>query len=261
MEEQLAWAMRQPSEEASFLTRESDTAAYGGKARYAWALSRRAVAAAQREGQKENVGIDLAYAALREAELGKTKHVVEPVKSALSLAGSKNVKILGALAFARAGESAQAEKLAEELSKPRPSDTVLNKYWLPIVRGAVELSRNREAKAIEALEIAAPYELGAPDPVGPGTLYPAYLRGIAYLRLKQPDRAAAEFPKLIDYRGCVQNFVLGARTHLQLGRAHALQGDTAKANAAYEDFLTLWKDADPDILILKEAKAEYAKLK
>jgi serine/threonine protein kinase len=261
MEKELVWANGKPAVEAPFLNTESDTSAYDGRAKEAWALSLRAVAAAQRENEKEIAGIDLAYAALREAELGNATRAVESARAALSLAGSKDVKTLAALIFARGGERKGAERLAEELSKLRPSDTVLNKYWLPVVRGAVELGRNRDAKAIEVLEIAAPYELGAPDPVGPGTLYPAYLRGLAYLRLKQPDKAAAEFQKLADHRGCVQNFVLGALVHLQQGRAYALAGDQTKAHAAYQDFFSLWKHADPDIPIFMAAKSEYAKLK
>jgi len=261
MESELAWANGKPSMEALFLNVESDTAAYEGRAKEAWALSQRAVAAAQRENEKEIAGIDLAYAALREAEFGNMNRAAESARAALSLTGSKDVKILTALTLARAGESKGAEKLTGELSKLRPSDTILNKYWLPIVRGALELSGTREAAAIEALGIAEPFELGAPPPVGPGTLYPAYLRGVAYLRLKHTDKATAEFQKLVDHRGCVQNYVLGALVHLQLGRAYALQGDTAKAKAAYQDFLTLWKDADPEIPVLIAAKAEYAKLK
>jgi serine/threonine protein kinase/tetratricopeptide (TPR) repeat protein len=260
METELGWANGKPSMEPLFLNLESDTAAYEGRAKEAWALSQRAVAAAQRENEKEIAGIDRAYAGLREAEFGNMARAAESARAALSLAGSKDVKILAALTFAQAGESKRAEKLAGELDKLRPSDTILNKYWLPIVRGAVDLSGTREAAAIEVLEIAAPFELGAPTPIGPATLYPAYLRGVAYLRLKQPGKAAAEFRKLMDHRGCVQNYVLGALVHLQLGRAYGMLRDTAKAKAAYQDFLTLWKDADPDIPILIAAKAEYAKL-
>ena len=260
MKAELAWAQTQPAAEATFISMESDTAAYEGRAKDAWALSQRAVAAAQRENEKEIAGIDLAYAGLREAEFGNTSHATQAAREALSQAGTKDVKMLAALTFARAGEGKNAERLADELSQMRPSDTVLNKYWRPITRGAAELSSGREAKAIEALEVAAPYELGAPSPVGPGTLYPAYLRGLAYLRLKQPDKAVTEFQKLVDHRGCVQNYVLGALVHLELGRAYTMLGDREKARVAYQDFLTLWKEADPEISILKEAKAEYAKL-
>lgn len=260
MKKELVWANGKPSVEADFLNLESDTSAYEGRAKEAWALSQRAVAAAQRENEKEIAGIDLAYAALREAEFGNVTHAVESAKAALFLIGSKDVKTLAALTLARAGESKGAERVAEELSRLRPSDTVLSKYWLPVVRGAAELNNNREAEAIEVLEVAAPYELGAPDPVGPGTLYPAYLRGLAYLRLRQPNRAATEFQKLADHRGCVQNYVLGALAHLQLGRAYAMQGDVGRARAAYQEFFALWRAADPEIPVLKRAKADYEKL-
>jgi hypothetical protein len=260
MNAELSWAKGEPAAEALFLNLESDTAAYRGRAKEAWASSQRAVAAARRENDQEIAGIDLAYAALREAEFGNAARAVESARAALLLANTRDVRILAALTFARARESKSAEKLSDELRKMRPSDTVLNKYWLPIVQGAVELSRNREGKAIEVLEIAAPFELGAPGPVGPGTLYPAYLRGLAFLQLNQPGKAAIEFQKLVDHRGCVQNYILGALVELQMGRPLAAGGETAKARTAYQDFFTLWKDADPDILIYKQAKAEYAKL-
>jgi eukaryotic-like serine/threonine-protein kinase len=140
---------------------------------------------------------------------------------------------------------------------------VINTYWLPTIHASIELNRNNAAKAIELLQAAAPYELGQPSPefeVG-GSLYPAYVRGQAYLALRRGTEAAAEFQKLLDYRGLVANCPLGALAHLGLARAYAQQDDSAKARVAYNDFLTLWKDADPGIPILKQAKAEYAKLR
>ena len=131
-------------------------------------------------------------------------------------------------------------------------------YWLPTVKAAIELGAGNAAQSLELLQAVAPYELGGPPPLG--NLYPAYLRGQAYLAAHQGKEAAAEFQKLLDHRGTVVNFPLGALAHLQLGRAYAMSGGTAKAKTAYQDFFTLWKDADPDIPILKEAKAEYAKL-
>jgi hypothetical protein len=139
-------------------------------------------------------------------------------------------------------------------------NTVLKLYWLPTLKAAIELHGGNSAQALLFLEAAAPYELGEPPPLQEGTLYPAYLRGEAYLAAHNGTAAAAEFQKFIDHRGIIINFPLGALAHLGIARAYALSGDTAKAKAAYLDFLTLWKDADPDIPILKEAKAEYAKL-
>jgi predicted Zn-dependent protease len=151
--------------------------------------------------------------------------------------------------------------MADELEKQNPVNTVIVGYWLPTIRAAIEINRNNPAKAIELLQAATSYELGiSPTQAEFGAfLYPAYVRGQAYLLLRQGSEAAAEFQKFLD-RGLVANCPLGALAYLGLARAYALQGEIAKAKAAYKNFLTLWKDADPDIPILKEAKAEYAKL-
>ena len=150
--------------------------------------------------------------------------------------------------------------MADQLEKENPENTFLKFYWLPAIRTAMEIHRNNAGKAIEILEPVMPYELGEPSIFLLGTLYPAYLRGEAYLQLRKAKEAETEFRKLIDHRGIVLNFPLGALAHLGLARAYTLSGDTAKARIAYQDFLTLWKDADPDIPIFKQAKAEYAKL-
>src|SRR5262249_55130617 len=136
--------------------------------------------------------------------------------------------------------------------------TVLKVYWLPTAKAAIELSGGNVTQSLELLQAVAPYELGGPPPLG--NLYPVYLRGQAFLIAHQGKEAVAEFQKLLDHRGIVVNFPAGALAHVQLGRAYAMAGDTSKAKAAYQDFLTLWKDANPDIPILKEAKAESAKL-
>jgi hypothetical protein len=137
---------------------------------------------------------------------------------------------------------------------------VLKVYWLPTIKAAIELNTNNAAQSLVFLEAAAPYELGTPPQFQLGTLYPAYIRGQAYLLAHNGIAAAAEFQKLLDHRGIILNVVTGALAHLQLGRAYTMAGDTAKAKTAYQSFLKQWKDADPDIPILKEAKAEYAKL-
>jgi tetratricopeptide (TPR) repeat protein len=164
------------------------------------------------------------------------------------------------LALALVGDTTRAEKLADEFNQSFPLDTRVQRYWLPTIRAVLALEGQKANKALDALQVATPYELG---PLGglTGCLCPAYARGQAYLMLHNGSAAAAEFQKIIDHRGIVTNFPLGALAHLGLARAHALQGDTAKARSAYQDFLTLWKDADPDIPILKQAKAEYAELK
>jgi predicted Zn-dependent protease len=163
------------------------------------------------------------------------------------------------LALARAGDSTGAEKLAAELDRTFPQDTLVHRYWLPTIRAAVALERKDPNRAIELLTEASPIELGTPNKFV--VLVPVYVRGEAYLALHDGNRAAAEFQKFIDHRGLVVNLPWGSVARLGLARAYAMQGDTVKARAAYQNFLTLWKDADPDIPILIEAKAEYAKIR
>ena len=260
MEADVAWASGKTGSDAAFLNMQSDTQAYAGHRREAWAFSERAVAAARREKENEVAASYLANAALREAEFGNFARAVETARSALSLAPSRDVKTLVALALARAGSADGAATLAHELAQGNPSHTILNNYWLPTILAAIELDRNHPTQAIETLRVAEPYDLGSPPQIGPATLYPAYVRGLAYLRLHQAAGAAREFQKLLDHRGCVLNFPLGSLAHLELARVHVLSGDTNAARSAYQDFFTLWKDADPDIPILKQARAEYAKL-
>ena len=199
-------------------------------------------------------------AALREAEFGNAAPAKQGVAAALALAPGRDVKVLAALTLARVGDAARAKAMVQALEKSDPLNTVLKLYWLPTLKAAIELNGGNSAQALIFLEAAAPYELGVPPPTLEGTLYPAYLRGQTYLLARQGQAAATEFEKFLDHRGIVLNFPLAALAHLQLGRAYAMNSDTAKAKSAYQDFLTLWKDADPDIPILKEAKAEYAKL-
>jgi eukaryotic-like serine/threonine-protein kinase len=161
------------------------------------------------------------------------------------------------LSLALAGDAATARKLSDDLNERFPENTIVQFNYLPTLHAQLALKRNDGAKAIQALQGAMPYELGVG---GRFPLCPAYVRGLAYLAVLHGSEAAIEFQKILDHRGIVVNEPIGALAHLQIARAYALQGDTAKARAAYQDFLTLWKDADPDIPILKQAKAEYAKL-
>ena len=163
----------------------------------------------------------------------------------------------------RAGQTREAEAAAEKLVAGNPDDTRLKFYWLPTIHAAISLNRLQPTRSIELLQVAIPYEMSSdPDPEvwGGSSLYPAYLRGEAYLRLGRGREAETEFQKFLEHRGIVVNSPTGALAHLQLGRAYAISGDAAKAKAAYQEFLNLWKNADPDIPILKQAKAEYAKL-
>jgi len=166
------------------------------------------------------------------------------------------------MALARIGDFSRANALADELQKTHPQDTLLQFYSLPSIRAAAELSRGDATKAEDFTENARPYELGSPTtpPTDLRSLYPIYVRGQAYLAMHRGNAAAVEFQRILDHRGLNGNSPLGALAHLQIGRAYALSGNPEKARAAYQEFLTLWKDADPDIPIYKQAKAEYAKL-
>ncbi|MGA7221584.1 MAG: tetratricopeptide repeat protein, partial [Candidatus Acidiferrales bacterium] len=175
---------------------------------------------------------------------------------ALALSHGRDVQYEAALALAFAGDAVHAQTLADDLDKRFPEATILQFNYLPTIHAQLALSRNDSSKAVDALQAAMPFELGVA-----GGLYPIYVRGEAYLAARQGSEAAAEFQKIVDHRGIVVSEPIGALAHLQIGRAYVMQGDTAKAKPAYQDFLTLWKDADPDIPILIAAKSEYAKLK
>ena len=255
MEEELAWAAGKPGDEDLLLSLQSDTEAFYGRMSKAREFSRRAVDSAVRADSKETAAMWLVNAALREAELGNTVAARQGVAAALTLSPGRDVKMQAALTLARIGDTTRANALVEELQKDYPTHTLLKVYWLPSIKAAIELSRGDASKAIELLEPAAPYELA-----GGLTMYPAYLRGQAYLLAHNGTAAAEEFQKLADHKSIVENFVIGSITYLQLGRAWTLAGDTAKAKTEYQDFLSLWKGADPNVAILQQAKAEYGKL-
>jgi len=261
MEQQLAWGSGKPGDEDILLSAQSDTEAYHGRLTKARDFSRRAVDSAVRADSRETAALWQVNAALREAEFGNAAAARQGVTAALALAPGRDVKMLAALTPARFGDTARAKTMMEELEKSNPSNTVFKLYWLPALKAAIELNEGNSAQALVLLEAAAPYESGGPPPFQLGTMYPAYLRGQAYLSAHNGTAAAAEFQKFLDHRGIVLNFPLGALAHLGLARAYALSGDTTKARTAYQDFFALWKDADSDIPILKEAKADYEKLK
>jgi serine/threonine protein kinase/tetratricopeptide (TPR) repeat protein len=260
MERQAAWAAGRPGEEDRMLNIHADTQAYYGRLEKARDLARRATDSAARSDAKETGAQWLAFQALREAELGNVTAARQGVARALALAPGRDVRVIASLVLARSGETSQSRTILETLQKSEPTNTYLKVYWFPVIEGSIAMAQQAPDRAIVALEPALPYELGGPPPENSGTIYPAYIRGLAYLAQKNGPAAAAEFQKFPDHSGIVQNFLLGSLAHLQLARAYAISGDVAKTKAAYKDFLTLWKDADPDIPILKEAKAEYAKL-
>jgi tetratricopeptide (TPR) repeat protein len=263
MVRQVAMEVAKPDAADMLLSEASDTEGYYGRLRKARELSQKAVAAAGRDNRKETAALWQVNAALREAELGNRAQARETATASMALAPIHDVQILGALALARAGDVAHAESLAADLSKRFPEDTYVHYYWLPTLRATNAISRKSPNDAIRFLEDTRKYELGQdlPQNVVGALLYPVYVRGEAYLAMGRGSEAAREFQKIVDNRTVVQNWLLGALAHLGLGRAYAMQGDTAKARAAYQDFLALWKDADPDIPILVAAKSEYAKLK
>jgi tetratricopeptide (TPR) repeat protein len=262
MERQLVWAAGKPGAEDVLLSFASDTEAFYGRLSKARALSLRAVDSARRSDQKETAAGWQINAALREAEFGNWSQARKAISSALALASTRDVQIFAALALARSGALEEAEKLEEDLASRFSRDTLISAYWLPTINAAIEINRHNPAKAIEILQASVPYDLGEPYPSfqGGGSLYPIYLRAESYLLLRRGDEARAEFQKILDHRTIVKNGPFGALARLGLGRSYALQGDGEKARAAYKGLLTLWKDADPDIPILKQAKAEYAKL-
>ena len=259
MQKNVDWGMGKPGAEDLFLAVEGDTEAYHGRLAKARDFSRRAEESALHNDAKEPAAAYIASAAYREAEFGNAAASRDGVSKALAISGGRDVQILAALALARAGDAARAQAIADKLAKDYPLHTIVQYYWLPTIRGAIELGRNNAAKGIEALQPAAAYELGGVQPFT--AIAPAYMRGLLYLQAKQGAQAAAEFQKLIDHRGIVANVPLGALARLDLARAAAEQGDTGKARTAYQDFFAIWKDADPAIPILVAARGEYAKLK
>ena len=260
MEQQLVWAAGRLGDEDVMLSGQADTEAYYGRLTRAQDYSRRAVEAAVRANSRETAALWRAAAGLREAEFGNPAAAVQNVNAALSLSSGRDTKLLAALTLARAGDTTNAKKLVEllKLEKTASTNTMLKFYCLPTIAAAIEISKNNSSQAILDLEATMPYELGGPLMFP--YLYPSWIRGQAYLAANNGTAAAVEFKKLIDHPGIALNQPIAALAHLHLGRAHALAGDAAQARAAYQDFFMLWKDADPDIPILKQAKAEYAKL-
>jgi len=271
MEELQHWFTGKP-EENDGLSLASDTEAYAGHLRKARELTQRAIDSAIRADSKETGAIWQGIAAQREAAFGNATDAKREAAQGLRLyPASRAVEVEATLAFAMVGDAARAEPLAQDLNKRFPLDTQMQSLWLPAIRAQLALNRNNPAAAISALQAASAIELGQIAFVANlSCLYPAYIRGEAYLAAGQGSAAAAEFSRILDHSGIVWNCWTGALAHLGLARANALQGRTSqgadadaarvRALAAYKDFLALWKDADPDIPILKEAKAEYAKL-
>jgi serine/threonine protein kinase/tetratricopeptide (TPR) repeat protein len=275
MAEQQQWLAGQPEAENFGLALSADTEAYHGRVGKARELTQRAVDSAVRADNKEAGAVYFANAAVQQAAYEKFAEAKDSAAQALKLAAaSQGVKSEAALAFAMVGDTARAKALAQDLGKRFPMDTQMKSLWLPAIRAQSALERKNPAGALNALEATSStsIELGAIGFVNNiSCLYPTYLHGEAYLAAGQGNAAAAEFQKILDHSGIVWNCWTGALAHLGVARANALQSRTSqgadadaarlRALASYKDFLTLWKDADPDIPILKEAKTEYAKLR
>jgi serine/threonine protein kinase/tetratricopeptide (TPR) repeat protein len=261
MARQVTWAAGRPGAEDPLLSTHSDTQAYYGRLKMARELSRRSVQSALRDNSPETAALWQVNAALREVEMGNVQDAKRNVAAALTLGPGRDVRLLAALVLARAGDRRKGNALLKELEEKNPSDTLLKFYWLPTIRAATDFSHGYPGKGIDRLALVVPYQLSDPPPFQLGTLYPVYLRGQMYLATHEGPKAAAEFRTLLNNRSIVLNFATGALARLGLARAYALQHDRAKAKSAYEDFLSFWKNADPDIPILKQAKSEYEKLR
>lgn len=253
-------AMGRPGVEESLLAAQADTEAWYGRFRTAGEYSRRAMDSALRNDAKETAAAYQALAALREVEVGYGDQARSDARAAVTLAPNRNVRAMAALALARAGDVAGAEKFVAELDRVFPADTLVQRYWLPTIRAALAMQRHDATQAVELLKDTVPLDLSVPADV---TVYlcPAYIRGEAYLMADDGAEAQKEFQKLIDHYGLVGNFPWGSLARLEVARAYRLQGEDAKAKAAYENFLAVWKGADPEIPIYKQAKDEYAALK
>ena len=271
MAEQHQWFAGKPEENMG-LSLASDTDAYSGRLGKARVWTERAADSAIRVDSKEVAAIWLENSALREAAFGNAKEARQKAEQGLKLhPGSQSVELEAALTLAMAGDGGQAESLAEDLNKRFPLDTQVQSLWLPAIKAQLALNHDNPTRALDGLQAARPIELGQISFVANlSCLYHTYIDGEAYLAAGQGREAAAEFQKILDNGGIVWNCWTGALAHLGVARADALQARTSqgadadaarvKSLAAYKDFLTLWKDADPDIPVLKQAKAEYAKL-
>ena len=266
MEREAAESREKPAVEDWMSNAEAFVSAYSGHLEEARKMSQRAADLAQKADRRETEALYQTDAGMREALFGNGSTARQRVGDALKLSSGRDVEYGAAFALALSGDSSRSETLADDLSRRFPEDTIVRFTYLPTLRALLALNRKKPPNAIKLLQTAIPYERGAQIEggsellLGAGNLYPAYVRGVAYLAARRGGEAAAEFQKILDHRGIVISDPIGALARMQLGRAYALSGDKDKARTAYRDFLTLWKDADPDIPILKEVQREYASL-
>ncbi len=263
MKQQVAESAAQPTIEDTLLANEADTAGYFGRLREAKELTRQAMESAERTEKREKAATFLATSGLRDALFGNAEAARQHARLAIEQSDGVDVQYAAALALAYSRDIEQSRDLMDGLNKRFPEATIVQFNYLPTLRAKLAIDRGNPSEALEILTSAVPYELGRTtfSDYSWNGLYPVYVRGEAYLAAHKGSEAVAEFQKILDHRGIVGNSPIGALAHVQLGRAYVMQGDTIKAKAAYADFLTLWKDADPDIPILKQANAEYVKLR
>ena len=261
MDQQASWFAGRLGSEHAMLALQADTSAYAGRLKEARDFSRRAMDSADRADLKEASAIYAARAGLREALFGQLDEARRLAAKAIQQSTDDGVGFSAALTFAYAGDDKRAQELVADLANRSPESTVTQNNFLPALKAALALNKGSASGAIESLTSTAPYDLGRCGSYGWTVLYPVYERGEAYLAAHQAAAAVAEFQKIIDHRGIVVNSPIGALAYAQISRAYAMQGDAAKAKAAYRALLALWKDADSDLPILNQAKAEYAKLR
>jgi DNA-binding winged helix-turn-helix (wHTH) protein/tetratricopeptide (TPR) repeat protein len=257
MKQQMAWVMENPARH-DLLAIDAATMLYAGRLRAGKDLFRQAEDAALRSGRKESAAEWQAFTALVETELGLPNEARQLARASLNSTKATEAEAIAALALARSGDPQTAEALATELGQRLPSGTLLNGLDLPTIRAAAELARGNASAAVRQLEAALPYDLSKGEHAS--VLYSSYLRGQAYLQVGNGKAAEAEFQKVLGHRGIVKNFPQGALALLGLARARSLAGNSSGSRMAYQDFLALWKDADPEIPILRQARAEYARL-
>jgi len=254
MQRQMKWSEGKPSEYL-LLNDATSVAAAHGQMQKAGELMHRSVQVSDRLGFKETTADTQSFFAVTQAEMGNASKAKELAASSSALAHGRSNMESVAVALALTGEVSRAQAIEDDLSHRFPDDTLLHQVNISVVRALIEMDRKAPEKAIEALQAATPYELGTNQ-----GLFPIYVRGLAYLQAKRGAEAAAEFQKMVDHRGIAPTAPEHSLAKLGLGRAYVLTGDTAQARAAYQDFFALWKDADPDVPVLKDAKAEYEKL-
>ncbi len=260
MHREMAQVLGKPAFDDQMLNHEADTALYYGHLTEARKLTSRAIESAVRQEEKEAAAIYRAESAVRESLVGNFDLARREAQEALGISNARDVHALSAIALGRAGDSAQAIRLAGNLARRFPEDTIVQSNYLPAIRFAISIHGGDSGLSPKAFEGSEAYELGGNLETVTFVLYPLYLEGEALLAAKRGSEAAAEFRKILNHPGVLRSEPIGALAHLGLARAMALSGDSVKAAAAYQEFLTLWKDADSDIPSFREAKAEYAKL-